>query len=114
MNRSATQKIRMPLKQAMTQWCEIKGISPADFSKTMGITYQHAWGLLSGEREFSDAMLGLFVKSYGVDAAKEVLVMCGLEHDERLSVLERPEDDEADQESAYVLALDVPRERLEK
>lgn len=113
MDESPTQKVKLSLKEAVTLWCQIKGVGIPEFQEKMNYTYQHAWGLLRGEREFTDAALGGFVKSFGTEAAREVLVMCGLEDDERLSVLERPNDAAADPDATPVLALDVPARKME-
>lgn len=49
------------------------GESITDFQHKCGYkTYAHAWGLLKGEVEITDATLGRFLRAYGPKAAGRV------------------------------------------
>ena len=52
-------------QKALQAWAEEKGINPAEFAKRMDYTYQHAWGLLSGDRLVTHETLGRFLVCYG-------------------------------------------------
>lgn len=51
---------------------EEHGHNPTEFSKRCHYTYAHAWQLLEGEAEVTDATLGRFLRAYGVKAAGRV------------------------------------------
>lgn len=59
-------------KEALQQWANQNGITPPDFARTMGYSYNHAYQLLRGEAEVKIEMLGRFVVAYGTEASKPI------------------------------------------
>lgn len=60
-------------KQALIKWAEDEGITPADFSKTTGYTYQHSWGLLRGKLYPTQATIGRLLSAYGIAPASLIV-----------------------------------------
>jgi hypothetical protein len=57
-------------KEALQHWATSNQVSPADFGRKMGYSYNYAYQLLRGESEVKIDMLGRFVVAYGMEAAK--------------------------------------------
>lgn len=66
------------LKHGLQKWAETHGIKPSQFSKTMGYSYMHAYGMLRGERGVTYETIGRFVQMYGTQATSELLTLAGL------------------------------------
>ena len=56
-------------KAALQAWATANRITPADFSRAMTYSYNHAYQLLRGDAPITDEMLGRFVLAYGFEAA---------------------------------------------
>lgn len=59
-------------KDALQSWANKNHISPAEFGRKMGYSYNHAYQLMRGEAEVTIDMLGRFMVAYGADDAKEI------------------------------------------
>lgn len=52
-------------KMALRKWAFANEITPAQFAKRTGFTYQYAWGLISGDEIPTVQTLGTILVSYG-------------------------------------------------
>jgi hypothetical protein len=66
----ANQQSHLAAKDALIKWAEDKGISPTDFHKATGYTYQHAWNLLRGKEYPGQETVGRMLAAYGPEAAQ--------------------------------------------
>ena len=59
-------------KTALRAWADSNEVTPAEFGRKMGYTYNHAYQLLRGEAEVTVDMLGRFVVAYGAEASRTI------------------------------------------
>lgn len=64
---------RGDLKAGLRTWAEEHQISPADFARMTGYSYNHAYQLLRGEAAVTDQVIGRITVTYGPEAAAEIL-----------------------------------------
>lgn len=58
---------------AVRAWAAEKEISPADFARQCGYSYNHAFQMLKGEQTASVETIGRIAINYGADEVSEVL-----------------------------------------
>lgn len=62
----------MTAKQALQDWAAKTRVTPTEFARKMGYTYNHAYQLLRGNVEVTLETLGRFVVAYGAKAAQPI------------------------------------------
>jgi len=60
-------------KEALIAWAKANGVTPPQFTKTMGYSYNHAYQLLRGNSDVTFDLLGRFTVAYGPDAASQLM-----------------------------------------
>jgi len=63
----------MNLTVVLREWAESHEIDPASFSRKTGYGYQHAWGLLRGNRIATDETMGRVIRSYDPEISGDLL-----------------------------------------
>lgn len=58
---------------AVRSWANEKLISPADFARQCGYSYNHAYQMLKGEQSASVETIGRIALNYGVDDVADVI-----------------------------------------
>ena len=61
------------LTEGLRSWAEGRAITPAEFARKTGYSYQHAFNVLRGGSEATDDTLGRVTRCYGPEAAMEIL-----------------------------------------
>lgn len=61
------------LKVGLQVWAEKHQISPADFARMTGYSYNHAYQLLRGDAAVADEVIGRIARTYGTETAEEIL-----------------------------------------
>lgn len=59
-------------KSRLQGWAERNGVSPADFSRATGYSYNYAYQLLRGSAPVTNDTLGRIVRAYGADVAAQI------------------------------------------
>lgn len=62
----------LALKAALRKWADDRGLTPADFARATGYSYNHAYQLLKGEMPVTDATVGRLVMVWGAAVATEM------------------------------------------
>jgi plasmid maintenance system antidote protein VapI len=60
-------------KKTLQDWAEREGITPAEFARKTGYSYQHSFNLLRGKTEVTEETLGRILVGFGSDVANEVV-----------------------------------------
>lgn len=61
------------LTKGLRRWAELGGISPTDFARVTGYSYQHSYNLLRGNGQVTDETLGRVLRTFGNEAAAEII-----------------------------------------
>ena len=86
------EKTESNLKTGLAQWAKQNSVRPVDFARAMGYTPAYGWSLLRGKANATVDVLGRFVRTYGTQAAGEVLALAGLPNP-TVTTLPRPNAD---------------------
>jgi hypothetical protein len=68
-----TEEVVVMLTKGFRRWAEIRAITPANFARETGYSYQYAYSLLRGSAEVRDDTMGRILRVYGCDAAAEIV-----------------------------------------
>jgi len=69
------------LKAGLVAWAERDGISPAEFSRRTGYSYNHAYQLLRGQAAVTTDTLGRVFVAYGMEVVRDIFVLCEKKQD---------------------------------
>lgn len=61
------------LKAGLRAWAEEMQISPAEFARVTGYSYNHAYQLLRGDAAVTTEVIGKITVTYGPEAAATIL-----------------------------------------
>ncbi len=64
-----------PASKALIQWAANNEVSPADFSRSTGYSYNHAAMLLRGEAKVTEQTLGRVLLAYGPEVAEPLAAL---------------------------------------
>ena len=56
-------------KETLKAWAEANQVTPPQFARAMGYTYNHAYQILRGNADVTFDVLGRFTVAYGPEAA---------------------------------------------
>lgn len=79
-----------PITIAVRGWVEAKEISPVEFGRVLGYSYNHAYQMLRGDGEASLETLGRMAVAYGAEAVGEVLDLVEAERADAEAVVFTP------------------------
>ena len=61
------------LKTSLREWAEKQNVTPAEFARVTGYSYNHAYQLLRGDAAVTTEVIGRIIVTYGPEVAGEIL-----------------------------------------